>query len=218
MVKKSTIYDAIYGRFFYAGLYDWFLSRGEAAGLSRERRLLLARAAGRVLEVGAGTGLNLPHYPPTVAELILTEPYPHMLSLLRRKVASLGLKISAVQAAGESLPFPEASFDTVVATFVLCTATEPERVLGEIYRILRPGGQYIFFEHVISPDPRTKRLQNFIQPFWYYFANGCRCNQDTETMIKNSPLIVNQLTFNNMPKFPKIVAPMIRGVAIKPTA
>jgi ubiquinone/menaquinone biosynthesis C-methylase UbiE len=102
-----------------------------------------------------------------------------------------------------------------VATLVLCTAAEPERVIAELYRVLRPGGQYLFLEHVISPDPKIRRLQNFIQPLWYYFANGCRCNQDTGTMIKNSSFTLKEFSFHLMPKFPKVVTPMITGVAIK---
>jgi ubiquinone/menaquinone biosynthesis C-methylase UbiE len=159
----QSAYDATWGRVF-ARAYDRFLRNAEDAGLAESRRQLVSQARGRTLEIATGTGLNLPHYPPQVTELVLTEPYPHMLKQLRGKVSRSGRPARVVEAWAEKLPFPDGSFDTVVATMILCSAEEPERVLAEIARVLKPDGRYLFLEHVRNPESRKARLQDRVQP------------------------------------------------------
>jgi ubiquinone/menaquinone biosynthesis C-methylase UbiE len=212
----QAVYDATYGRFVFAGAYDKFLKRSEEAGLSEERRRTVAPAKGRTLEIATGTGLNLPHYPPAVTELVLTEPYPHMLQVLRDKVDKLGRKADVVEAEAEKLPFPADSFDTVVATMILCSAERPEPVLQEIARVLRPGGQYLFLEHVRNPDAKIARKQDLLQPGWFVFGNGCHCNRDTVSTLKKSPLIVEDIYESKIPRAWKIIEAMIIGRATKP--
>jgi len=221
MISKNgliqSLYDATWGRFVFAGAYDKFLKRAEGAGLSEQRRVTLSHATGRTLEIATGTGLNLPYYPPSVTELVLTEPYPHMLETLRSKVRKMGCKIATVvEASAEKLPFPDASFDTVVATMILCSAEKPEPVLKEIARVLRPGGQYLFLEHVRNPDSRIARLQDRIQPGWYLFGNGCHCNRDTVSTLKQAPLVLEELNRGHIPRAWKIVEAMITGRARRP--
>ena len=151
----GRITDATTGRVFAFG-YDWFLGMSERAGLSQRRRELLAAARGRTIEVGAGTGLNLVHYP-AVPELVLAEPNPNMVKRLRARVEHSLRVAEVVQAPGERLPFPDDSFDTAVMTLVLCTAPDPEIVLAEVARVLRPDGLLLFLEHVRSSDPRLAR-------------------------------------------------------------
>ena len=129
-------------------LYDPFLWWGEIAGMRRRRRALVAAAHGRVLEIGAGTGLNIPHYPADIADLVLTEPEPAMRRRLAGRLERHGRTASIVDAPAERLPLPDASVDTVVATLVLCTVADPARALGEIARVLRSDGRLLFIEHV----------------------------------------------------------------------
>ena len=120
----------------FAVLYDPFLWLGEHAGMRRHRRALLGQARGRVLEIGAGTGLNVPHYPPGLSELILAEPDASMCGRLRRRANG---DATVLTAAAEQLPVDDASLDTVVSTFVLCTVDDPVAALREIRRVLRAG-------------------------------------------------------------------------------
>lgn len=212
----QALYDATWGRFVFAGAYDRFLRNAERYGLSEQRREVVSHAFGRTLEVAAGTGLNLPHYPPAVTELILTEPYSHMLDHLRRKVGESGRNATVLQATAEKLPFEDQSFDTIVGTMILCSAEDPNLVIREIARLLRPGGQYLFLEHVRNPDPKVARRQDRVQPAWYVFGNGCHCNRDTLTTLRNSPLVLDEVHEGAIPRAWKIVEANITGRACRP--
>src|SRR5438552_11508524 len=142
-----------------APLYDRISRGSEEAGLGELRQDLLAGATGRVLEIGAGTGVNLPHYGDSIESLVVTDPEPPMLRRLRDKAREQAPQAEILQAPAEDLPFDDASFDAVVSTFVLCGA-DPERALAEVRRVLRPGGSLLFLEHVRSDDdPGLARLQ-----------------------------------------------------------
>ena len=212
----QAIYDHTWGQFMFAGAYDRFLRQAEEAGLSEQRREVVSQATGRTLEVATGTGLNLPYYPSAVTELVLSEPYPYMLEILHDKVERSKRQARIVKAYGEKLPFPDASFDTVVATMILCSAEKPSLVLQEIARVLRPSGQYLFFEHIRNPDPKIARRQDLVQPGWYLFANGCHCNRDTIETLKNSPLAIEELHYCKIPKAWAILKAAIAGRARKP--
>jgi len=129
-------------------VYDPFLWLGETAGMRRRRSTLMAGAYGRVVEIGAGTGLNIAHYPEEVTELVLTEPEPGMRRGLARRLERHGRVARIVDAPAERLPLADASVDTVVSTLALCTVDDPETALREIARVLRPNGQLLFIEHV----------------------------------------------------------------------
>jgi ubiquinone/menaquinone biosynthesis C-methylase UbiE len=211
----GRIYDATWGRLIAAG-YDWFMSQTEEAGLRETRRRLLAKASGRCLEIGAGTGLNLELWPESVEDLVLTEPDRHMAAKLRRKLAGVNRGVEVLEAPGERLPFPDHSFDTVAGTLVLCTVPDPSAVLREVDRVLRPGGRLLFLEHVRAHDPRLARWQDRLERPWYYLANGCHCNRDTLATIEASPLTVGEVEPGRMPKAPAIVRPMLSGRARQP--
>lgn len=208
----GRIYDAVWGRLIAAG-YDWFMSQTEEAGLRETRRRLLAEASGRCLEIGAGTGLNLELWPESVDELIVTEPDRHMAAKLRQKVARVSRRVEVLEAAGEQLPFPDQSFDTVAGTLVFCTVPDPSAVLREVDRVLRRGGRLLFLEHVRADDPGLARWQDRLERPWCYFGNGCHCNRDTLATIEASPLTVEQVEPGRMPKAPPIVRPMLSGTA-----
>ena len=208
----GRIYDATWGRIFAWG-YDWFLSGTEEAGLRDARRELLAEAGGRCLEIGAGTGLNLDLWPQSVDELVLTEPDPHMAAKLRKKLAKAGRPVEVIEAPGERIPFDDDSFDTVALTLVLCTAPDPPAVLREVDRVLKPGGRFLFLEHVRSEDPKLARWQDRLHGPWYLFGDGCHCNRDTVRTIEDSPLRLERLDRGEIPKSPPLVRPKVTGVA-----
>ena len=204
---------SLYGRLF-AALYDRMLAGTERAGLSERRRELLSQARGRVLEIGAGTGLNLTHYPGAVEELVLTEPEEPMARRLESRLASLGRPSAVVRAPAEQLPFADDSFDTAVCTLVLCTVDDPERALAEVDRVLRPGGRLLFLEHVRSEDPRVALWQDRLHGIWLRCGHGCNCNRPTPALIDRSPLEIEAIERGELPKSPPIVRPLVSGRAV----
>jgi ubiquinone/menaquinone biosynthesis C-methylase UbiE len=209
----GRIYDATWGRLF-AAIYDRGMSGSEEAGLGEMRDDLLGQASGRVLEVGAGTGLNLKRYSDAVTELTLTEPDPHMAKRLHERVAVAG-RGTVVEAPAEALPFADDAFDTVVATLVLCTVPDPAAAVGEIRRVLRPGGRLLFLEHVRSRDPGLARWQDRLEKPWRFLGDGCHCNRDTEATLAAAGFELSDLEHDRLPKAPPIVRPMIHGSAAK---
>jgi ubiquinone/menaquinone biosynthesis C-methylase UbiE len=198
---------------FIAGMYDPFLALGEHRGMRTTRRRLLSGARGRVLEIGAGTGLNLSHYSERVEELVLTEPSAQMAERLEARRSKLDRRARIVAATAEALPFEEDSFDTVVSTLVLCTVADPESALAEVRRVLRPGGLLLFCEHVRSDSAWSSRWQDRLADTWAGFADGCRCNRDTLGTISSHLQIttVDQMIWRGMPP---LVHPLIVGEAV----
>jgi SAM-dependent methyltransferase len=210
----GRIYDATWGRAFSA-MYDRGFKGAEDAGLRELRSGLLAQARGRVLELGAGTGLNLEHYPEGIESLTLVEPDPHMTRQLREKLAESGRSadVSLVEAPGENLPFDHASFDTVAVTLVLCTVPDPEATLGEIKRVLAPGGLLLFLEHVRSHQPGLAKWQDRLEGPWRFLADGCHCNRDTVSAIGAAGFQVGDVEHDELPKAPPLVRPLVMGSA-----
>jgi len=214
VLKKA--YNATWGKYVFAGMYDKFLSRVENYGLSEKRAEFIAPAYGKTVELGTGTGLNLPHYPPAVTELILTEPYPHMVAKLEEKIRHDPRRIQLTVASADKLPFEDGSIDTVVAAMILCTVPDPDPALREIERVLKPGGQYLFLEHVRNPDPKVARKQDIIQKGWYWFGNECHCNRPTVDTLRSSSLVVEDLTETKMPGAWEFIEAMVIGRAVRP--
>ena len=168
----------------FALVYNPFLWLGEIAGMRSRRSALLGNARGRVVEIGAGTGLNIAHYPDEIDELVLTEPDASMRRKLTRRLQRNGRIARIVDAPAERLPLADASVDTVVSTLVLCTVPDPERTLGEIARVLRPGGQLLFLEHVRASSRFLAACQDFLFRPWRGFAGGCYCNRPTAELMR----------------------------------
>ena len=204
---------------FFARFYDRVLEPSELAGLADRRRELISGATGRTLEIGAGTGLNVDHYQAGVESLVLSEPDSLMASRLRRRVAEQPREafIEIVECDAQELPFPDGSFDTVVCTLVLCTVPDPERTLSEVTRVLAPGGQLLFLEHVLG-EGSTARWQRLLAKPWSAVACGCRCDRPTAQTISASELQITDLNQSRMPKAAKIIKPMIHGRAVLPGA
>jgi ubiquinone/menaquinone biosynthesis C-methylase UbiE len=194
-------------------VYDRLGAASEDAGMREERRRLLQRASGEVLEIGAGTGLNLPLYPPTVSRVVAAEPDRHMARRLRRQARQAPVPVEHVSAPAEALPLPAGSFDTVVGTLVLCTVGDPAVVLAEVARLLRPGGRYLFLEHVRAHDARLARWQDRLAPLWGVIGGGCHPNRATLAALRASPLTVSEVQEGRIPKAAPLVRPMISGVA-----
>jgi ubiquinone/menaquinone biosynthesis C-methylase UbiE len=168
----------------FAVAYDPFLALAELAGVRAHRTRALAAARGRVVELGAGTGLNLRHYPRGLDALLLVEPDPAMRRRLARRVRASGMDAQILDAGAERLPLADDSVDTVVSTFVLCTVDDPQRALNEIHRVLRPGGELLFVEHVRARSSRLARWQDRLSEPWRRFACGCRCNRATTELMR----------------------------------
>ena len=195
-----------------AAIYDPFLALGERRGMRERRRCLLREARGRVLEIGAGTGLNLAHYPDALDELLLSEPADPMARRLESRLWRSGVRGSVLRAGAEALPVATGSIDTVVSTMVLCTVPDPEAALGEIRRVLRPDGRLLFCEHVRSDSDHRSRWQERLAGPWAAFADGCRCNQETLGMIERT-LRIDRLERAEWRGMPGLVQPLIVGEA-----
>lgn len=206
--RGMNLWDRIAAR-----LYDPFLWLGERRGMRGHRAELLDGARGRVLEIGAGTGLNLRHYPAAVGELVLTEPVEPMARALERRLARDGTGGSVHRAAAEELPFPDDSFDTVVSTLVLCTVEDPERAIAEIERVLRPGGRLLFIEHLRSDNERWARWQDRLERPWKAFGDGCRCNRPTLELLGRSGLALGAVSRGRWHGMPPVVRPLAIGRA-----
>jgi ubiquinone/menaquinone biosynthesis C-methylase UbiE len=209
-------YVATYGRAF-AALYDRSQAKANRGQLGAGRAELVGLASGRTLELGAGTGLNLAHYPDAVSELVLSEPFGPMADQLRARLAESERDAEVVEAPAEALPFDDGSFDTVVSTLVLCTVPDQATTLGEVARVLEPGGRLIFYEHVRAESPRLARAQDLLHGPWFAIGHGCHCNRDTAAAIERSPLEMTELEREEMSGLPPLVKPFIRGVATQPT-
>ena len=202
---------------FFALTYDRQMAKTEKAGLRAFRERLLAGASGDVLEIGGGTGANLPCYGPDVGSLTLTEPQPPMLRRLERAVRTHRPDARILRAPAEDLPFDEHSFDVAVSTLVLCGVDDQPRALRELYRVLRPGGRLLFIEHLRSEDPALARLQDRMN--WLNrLVVCCDCNRPTLDSVRQAGFTVDQLQHTALPKVPKFVAPAILGSATIPAA
>ena len=200
----------------WPALYDHITKKTDEAGFGELRHALVADALGATLEIGAGTGANLRHYPADLERLVLVEPDARMLSRLQRRVAEQRPEAEVAAATAEHLPFPDASFDTAIVTLVLCSVADPVAALAEIRRVLRPNGRLLLAEHVRSADPRIAAKQDKI-PFPYPLI-GCHPNRDTLREIQASPLAVESVRSGELPKAPQIERPMIVGTARRPAS
>ncbi len=195
-----------------AAIYDWFMRDLERACGDAWRRELLTDVGGDVLEIGAGTGRNLDHYRfDRVNRLVLAEPDLHM----RRKLeARVPRDVELIPSAAEQVDAPDASFDVVVATLVLCSVTDVPRVLSEARRVLRPGGRLVFLEHVLAPDASRQNWQRRVEPLWRRIAGNCHLTRDTEASIRSAGFTIDRITRESARKAMPIVRPTIRGIAV----
>jgi ubiquinone/menaquinone biosynthesis C-methylase UbiE len=205
---------------FMSLIYDRFMRASERACLEEWRSELLADLSGSILEIGAGTGANLPRYPASVKRLVLVDDDRHMLAKLEERLREHrheGTEIEVKEASAVSLPFPDASFDAVVSTLVLCSVPDADAVLREIRRVLRPNGSFVYLEHV-GDEEGTSRLtwQRRVEPVWKRLAGNCHLTRRTGEAIRRAGFVVEDERRESMRKALPIVRPTVRGIARAP--
>ena len=208
----GAVYEATWGRVF-AHVYDTAFVLAERRGFREVRKDVAGQSKGRIVELGAGTGLNLDHYTEKVSELLLTEPEPRLAAKLRSRAGLLTPDARVVEASAEELPFDDESIDTVVSTLVLCTVQNPRRALAEVARVLRPGGSLLFAEHVRSPSPQLARWQDRLNAPWSWYACGCQCNRDTMSALRAATFEVGEVRHDRLRWISPLVRPLVVGSA-----
>ena len=201
--------------FITAYLNDRLSAKAEKLFLKSWRRELLKHVYGDVLEIGAGTGANIEHYPDQVTRLVLTEPDKHKRRIMEKKISGKGLdKVQISDGTAEQIRAEDESFDCVVAFIVFCCISNPGTALEEIKRVLKPGGYFIFLEHIAAPEGTLIRhWQNWLNPIWRIV--GDNINRETEEAIIRAGFKMKEITRESIPKALPIYRPSIRGIAEK---
>jgi SAM-dependent methyltransferase len=202
----------LYRRVVFPWLCDLLLGSPVVA---RYRQELLAGVDGNVLEIGLGSGLNLPHYPKHVRTVTAVEPNAGMQSRARRRAEQAGVTVDVRACGGEQLPFADGSFDCVVSTFTLCSITDGGRAVAEAYRVLRPGGRFLFLEHGLSPDPRVRRWQCRLNRIQSWLGDGCRLDRDMRGLVASQPFGSLQVEEFDLEKTPRTHGHMYWGTATR---
>ena len=197
----------------FARVYERISTAMNDAGEIEHRRELAGGATGRVLEPGAGNGLNLEHYR-EAERVVAMEPEPTMLRMASERSHETSVPVHLVRGAAEALPFPDASFDTVVASLVLCSVSDPGTVVAEFRRVLRPGGTVRFLEHVRSRSQAWAGVQDVVAGPWSWFGGGCHPNRDTVAELRAAGFEVQGRGFPFGPPSP--CRPHVLGVARLP--
>jgi ubiquinone/menaquinone biosynthesis C-methylase UbiE len=177
----------------FARAYARVAAHEDARGGAENRQELLAGLSGRVVEVGAGVGSNFPHYPPGVTEVVAVEPEPFLRRKAEEAAAAAPVPVRVVEGVADQLPLPDASVDAGVASLVLCSVSDQAVALAELRRVIKPGGELRFYEHVISNRASRRRLQRFMDAtFWPRIAGGCHMTRDTRAAIEQAGFILQR--------------------------
>jgi ubiquinone/menaquinone biosynthesis C-methylase UbiE len=185
------------------------------AGFIHLRQSLLSQASGAVLEIGFGTGANLTFYPSHLHSLTAIDPNPGMIPFGRSHPAERIIPFNLALASAECLPFPSASFDTIVSTMTLCSVSHLSMVLRELFRVVKPGGRLLFLEHGQSPDRSVRRWQDSLTPVWKYLGDGCHLNRPMDQVIQEQGWNVAALDTFYLPGVPRPFGYFYQGMAIK---
>lgn len=200
----------------FARYYAWACPRMEKVGYGNRRRQLLAGLSGRVLEVGAGNGMNFAHYPPEVVAVLAVEPEPHLRALAEARADETTIPVDVVDGTADDLPAADASCDAVVASLVLCSVPDVPAALGEMRRVLKPGGELRFFEHVRASTPGLARVQRVLDAtIWPAVGAGCHAHRDTRAAIEAAGFTITDLAELRIPEtgIPGPTSPHILGAA-----
>ncbi|GAP99515.1 class I SAM-dependent methyltransferase [Leptolyngbya sp. NIES-2104] len=192
-------------------LTDLSLSNSNIAKLRRE---ILAGVTGEVLEIGFGTGLNLPYYPEQIHQIATVDPNPGSSAIAQKRIGASPITVNHCTLSGEKLPMSSCSFDSVVSTFTLCSIPDVEQALAEIHRVLKPDGRFFFIEHGLSPEPNVQVWQNRLTPIQKRVAGGCHFNRNIRQLIENQfeQVMIEESYLENSPKVP---AYLYKGIATK---
>jgi len=201
----------LYDRFVLPTLINWAMTSGEAM---RFRALHVPNARGAVLEIGIGSGLNLPFYTNEVTRLYGVDPSAELLAMAKPRAAAARFPVELFQCAADRIPLADASIDTVVVTWALCSILNPVDALREIRRILKPGGTLIFVEHGLSPDAGVRKWQNRLTPVWRRFAGGCHLNRKMDDLVREAGFTVTDLRTKYV-RGPRVFTFIFEGCARK---
>ena len=202
----------LYSQTIFPLLCDFGLNRSFVA---KHRRDLLAGARGRILEIGFGTGLNVPHYPVGVRMLTTVDPNVGMHRRAEKRVRQRGMEVDRRIVGGERLPFEDGSFDCVVSTFTLCSINQIAEALREVHRVLNVGGQFLFLEHGLSREPQVQKWQRRLNWLQKRVAGGCHLDRDIRALVGAVPFSSMNIDEFYLEKTPRTHGYMYRGVAIK---
>jgi ubiquinone/menaquinone biosynthesis C-methylase UbiE len=202
----------LYSRFIYPCVCD-LLMRQEF--LAKHRRELLAGVSGEILEIGFGTGLNLPHYPPQVRRITAVDLSPGMHRIARERIASSGIEVDLQVGDCQNLPFENDRFDCVISSWTLCSIDDVDRAVAEIYRVLKPGGRFLFIEHGLSPEPNVQKWQRRLNWLQMRLAEGCRLDRNIKAIVSTPPFSSLHVDEFYMTPGPKTHNYMFRGAASK---
>lgn len=183
---------------------------------TRFRRQLLAGLSGNVLEIGAGTGLNLAHYGPGLDRLTLVDVNPGVNRYVAKRMRVVPFPVDYAAVTAESLPFEDAAFDSVVSTWTLCSIPDVEAALAEVRRVLKPGGEFRYVEHGLAPDPDVRKWQHRLNPIQKRVADGCHLNRDIAALIAGAGFVAADHTQDYVSKTPKWVGYFTIGTARSP--
>jgi ubiquinone/menaquinone biosynthesis C-methylase UbiE len=201
----------------FARVYATLSPQAERAGVGAHRDETLDGLRGRVVEVGAGTGLSFGHYPPAVTEVVAVEPEPHMRGRAAQAASRAPVPVSVLDAVADELPLADASFDAAVVSLVLCTVPDQARALAELRRVVRPGGELRFYEHVVAEGARMAALQRGVDAWgiWPRLAGGCHAGRDTQAAIEAAGFEIERLRrFGHGPG--PLTVPHVIGMARRP--
>jgi ubiquinone/menaquinone biosynthesis C-methylase UbiE len=176
----------------FARMYRRMAAAADDAGAAEHRARLLAGLAGRVVEVGAGHGLNFGHYPAAVSEVVAVEPEAYLRAGAEDEARRAATRVTVVDGSAAALPLPDASVDAGVVSLVLCSVADQAVALGELHRAIRPGGELRFYEHVAAHDPKVARWQRRLDPLWTRIAGGCHLTRDTEAAIVAAGFVIER--------------------------
>jgi ubiquinone/menaquinone biosynthesis C-methylase UbiE len=202
----------IYADILFPRLMDWIM---DSPKFHEQRTLALAGARGSVLEIGFGTGLNLPHYPRDVVWLTILDPAKFLPARVTQRIASAYIPVEVVHQSAERLPFDDATFDCVVSTWTLCTIPDPLAALREARRALKPGGLFLFLEHGRSDEPRVAIWQDRLNPIQRVIGCGCNLNRPIDRFVREAGLHLTRLDRFVMPDVPRLAGEMYRGCATR---
>jgi ubiquinone/menaquinone biosynthesis C-methylase UbiE len=202
----------VYEKYLLPRLIHWGMRRQVATA---ERRRFIPLASGAVLEVGVGSGLNLPFYGPRVQRLYALDPSRQLWKMARPRVCEVAFPVEFIAATAERLPLEDASVDTVVSTWTLCTIADPLQALAEMRRVLKPKAQLIFVEHGRAPNPAVQAWQQRLTPVWKRVAGGCHLNRPIDALIATAGFDITQIE-RGYSRGPKLIAYLYKGLAQRP--
>jgi ubiquinone/menaquinone biosynthesis C-methylase UbiE len=203
---------SFYSRVIFPRVCNWALDRPLVAA---ERSKLLDQVDGEILEIGFGTGLNLPHYPSRVRRIMAIDPNPGMHRRAAAAIGRTGIEVDKHLLRGEELPFDSGRFDCVVSTFTLCSVGDVDQALAEAYRLLKPGGRFLLLEHGLSPDANVSRWQRRLNGVQRVLADNCHLDRDMNQLVRRQPFNSVQLEAFYMPQIPKTHGYVFKGAAVK---